>query len=69
LKANGIYTKIPTALLIAFAGIQISFASSSDADEFIEKAVSVIDGDTIEVLHDGKAERIRLYGIDTGMRC
>ena len=26
--------------------------------------VSVLDGDTIEVLHDQRPERIRLYGID-----
>lgn len=28
------------------------------------KCVSVTDGDTIKVMHEGKAERIRLYGID-----
>jgi len=28
------------------------------------QVVSVIDGDTIEVMHDGRAERIRLHGID-----
>ena len=28
------------------------------------KVVGVYDGDTIEVLHDGKDEKIRLYGID-----
>lgn len=31
---------------------------------FEGKVVAVIDGDTIEVLHDGKAVRIRLQGID-----
>ena len=29
------------------------------------KVVGVADGDTITVLHDGKGEKIRLYGIDT----
>jgi len=29
------------------------------------KVVSVTDGDTIKVLHNGKEEKIRLYGIDT----
>lgn len=29
------------------------------------KVVSVSDGDTITVLHNGRQERIRLYGIDT----
>jgi endonuclease YncB( thermonuclease family) len=44
-----------------------SSAASSDSapsSEFNGNVVSVKDGDTIEVMHDGKAERIRLYGID-----
>jgi micrococcal nuclease len=28
------------------------------------KLVGVTDGDTIQVLHNGKAEKVRLYGID-----
>ena len=32
--------------------------------DFSGQAVGVLDGDTIEVLHGGKAERIRLNGID-----
>ena len=31
---------------------------------FTGKVVAVLDGDTVEVLHDGKAERIRLNGVD-----
>lgn len=31
---------------------------------FTGKVVGVLDGDTIEVLHDGHAERVRLNGID-----
>jgi endonuclease YncB( thermonuclease family) len=34
------------------------------AADFEGKVISVLDGDTIEVLHDKKPERIRLYGID-----
>ena len=34
------------------------------AADFTGKVVGVIDGDTIEVLHNRQAERIRLYGID-----
>jgi endonuclease YncB( thermonuclease family) len=34
------------------------------AADFEGKVVSILDGDTIEVLHDKKPERIRLYGID-----
>jgi len=33
-------------------------------DTFSAKVTSIIDGDTIEVLHEGKSEKIRLYGID-----
>lgn len=34
------------------------------AGEFVGQVMGVIDGDTIDVLHDGQAERIRLNGID-----
>ncbi len=32
--------------------------------EFTGKVVGIIDGDSIRVMHDGKAEQIRLAGID-----
>lgn len=32
--------------------------------DFSGKVVGVIDGDSLRVMHDGKAEQIRLYGID-----
>jgi len=38
--------------------------SSVWAASFAGKLVRVMDGDTVEVMHDGKAERIRLAGID-----
>ncbi len=34
------------------------------AADFTGRVVGVVDGDTIDVLHHGKAERIRLYGVD-----
>ncbi len=34
------------------------------ATDFTGRVVSVLDGDTIEVLHNQHAERIRLSGID-----
>jgi micrococcal nuclease len=37
---------------------------SFQTTEWSGKVVAVLDGDTIEVLHDGQAERIRLAGID-----
>ena len=41
-------------------------AYTSWADEtFQAKVIGISDGDTIEVLHEGKQVKIRLYGIDT----
>ena len=34
------------------------------ANDFSGKLVKVTDGDTVQVLHGGKAEKIRLEGID-----
>ena len=34
------------------------------AADFEAKVIGVLDGDTIDVLHEKKQERIRLYGID-----
>jgi micrococcal nuclease len=36
----------------------------AEAFSFTGEVVSVLDGDTIEVMHNGKAQRVRLYGID-----
>lgn len=33
-------------------------------EDFTGRVVRIIDGDTIDVLHDARAERIRLHGID-----
>ena len=38
--------------------------SAGRASELFSPVVSVLDGDTIEVLHNNRAERIRLNGID-----
>ncbi|MBY0507257.1 MAG: thermonuclease family protein [Bryobacteraceae bacterium] len=32
--------------------------------EFEGRVVEIVDGDTVGVMHDGRAERIRLHGID-----
>jgi endonuclease YncB( thermonuclease family) len=36
--------------------------------DFTGSAVSILDGDTIEVLHKQHAERIRLNGVDCSER-
>lgn len=40
------------------------FLFSAPAFSFTGEVVGVLDGDTIEVLHNGKAQRVRLQGID-----
>lgn len=44
--------------------LTLSLASWSQHTTWIGKVVGVSDGDTINVMHDGKTEKIRLYGID-----
>jgi len=58
---NAIRCLILTLLFI----LTLSLPSSwSQHTTWIGKVVGVSDGDTITVLHDGIAEKIRLYGID-----
>ncbi|SPP64734.1 thermonuclease family protein [Nitrospira lenta] len=45
--------------------LTVLLAVPAFAGEFAGRVVGVIDGDTIDVLHDGQTERIRLNGIDT----
>ena len=49
------------SLALAFCILTTSLA---DAGDFTDKVVRILDGDTIEVLHDQSAVRIRLNGID-----
>lgn len=39
-------------------------ATSVTAGEFVSEVIGILDGDTIDVLHNHQAERIRLKGID-----
>jgi endonuclease YncB( thermonuclease family) len=48
-------------LVILLSGL---LATTATGQDFAGKIVAVKDGDTIEVMHEGKAERIRLEGID-----
>ncbi len=47
-----------------FAFLLLFVLSATPAGSFTGEVVGVLDGDTIEVLHNGKAQRIRLQGID-----
>ena len=44
--------------------LQLALPVSSLALSFTGKVVGVIDGDTVDVMHNGQAERIRLNGVD-----
>ena len=50
-----------TILLVLFF---LSALCSLAFADFSGRVVGVSDGDTIKVMHNGKAEKIRLYGID-----
>ena len=41
-----------------------TICASADANSWSGKVVGVADGDSITVMHNGKGEKIRLYGID-----
>ena len=51
---------LPAALLV--------FLLPSLAMAWEGKVVGISDGDTIKVMHGGRAEKVRLYGIDTPER-
>jgi endonuclease YncB( thermonuclease family) len=44
--------------------VLLAFPVEGFSTDFTGSVVGVIDGDTIDVLHNGQAERIRLNGID-----
>lgn len=54
----------PRAALLPLAVFLFLLPALVGATEFTGKVIGVLDGDTIDVLHDGRTERIRLHGID-----
>jgi len=56
-------SRLPRTAAILAASL-FCLASYCLAEDFSGKVVSVADGDTIGVMHLGKAERVRLNGID-----
>lgn len=51
--------------IVWVALLTVLLTASAFAGEFAGQVVGVVDGDTIDVLHNGQTERIRLNGIDT----
>jgi len=58
------FTRRLMILSVSTVGFFISTFSAVLALDFTAPVVSVLDGDTIEVLHNQHPERIRLSGID-----
>ena len=52
---------VPASSILLLA---LGFVSAVKAADFSGQVVSVLDGDTIEALHNNRAERIRLNRID-----
>ncbi|MBX9658865.1 MAG: thermonuclease family protein [Nitrospiraceae bacterium] len=51
-----------TSILLCIAVLAVT--ATGWAADFSGSVVSILDGDTIDVLHNGRAERIRFNGID-----
>ena len=56
--------RILNSFVLAFLSITWFNTELAIATDFSGPVVSVLDGDTLEVLHHNRAERIRLSGID-----
>jgi len=54
----------PQIVRTAVFGALLVLAIPALADSFTGKVVGVTDSDPIEVMHDGRAEKVRLVGID-----
>lgn len=55
--------QIDCLLVLGLASI-LGFVTVAEAEDFVGKVVGVTDGDSIQVLHQRRAEKIRLFGID-----
>ena len=49
---------------VVFFTISVFFTSVTFASEFTGQVVGVIDGDSLRVMHNGRAEEVRLNGVD-----
>ncbi len=60
-------TVIIAAFILALAAMLVNDEApeQGNKDTFTGRVVGISDGDTIRVLHMGKEQKVRLYGIDT----
>lgn len=63
---NPTYSLLAVVLITALALLYQRWMPSQD--DFVGNVVGVSDGDTIEVMRSGRAERVRLYGVDSPER-
>jgi micrococcal nuclease len=52
------------AFILTAVLLSVLLATAAFAADFSGRVVGISDGDTISVMHDGRAEKIRLNGID-----
>lgn len=50
--------------MVPWLAVSAFLAGSAAAEEFTARVVGVTDGDTLRVLHAGRAETVRLQGVD-----
>jgi endonuclease YncB( thermonuclease family) len=55
----------PAIVILALSLLRMALPCRAQAEEFTGKVVGISDGDTLSVLRDGKAVKVRLYGVDT----
>jgi micrococcal nuclease len=58
------HTKAPALVAVVIVFILQTCALGAPQSEFYGRVIGVADGDTITVLHDGRADKVRLTGID-----
>ena len=51
--------------ILLFAVALLTAIPAFAQESFTGRVVAITDGDTIQVMHNGKPEKIRLWGIDT----
>lgn len=54
----------PKCLIVTIGTLFLFSLSEAPGFSFTGEVIGVLDGDTIEVLHNKKTQRVRLYGID-----
>ena len=52
------------AIVALVSSVVFAQDAAKQSGTFTGKVVAVLDGDTIEVMHGGRAEKVRLNGID-----